>query len=664
MSNEKKIGQESVNNKAESEMSREGMFLEEISVEDISKILPMLRTIPAEECQNILRSFFNTEALYTVTDIATLTGKTAQAVASMIRTNKDFPKPLRVKDTNYYFPEPIITWLVDNNKLNQNDVETIQKAHFYGTQKSIVIVGGAGSGKSTLFSGFVDDSVSHLIKLIFSGAGKADTESSIVMHLSNVGINYVIFHYADDIDTIPIEITESNVEKIQKELSKLKERAKELRNSEISDSTEKLAETYVELVVNPSLIMQNLMKVCNFGVITITDTPGIDSEHSGESVATADAVIVVLSDRNDTDTIFKAIADNIIPKSGPSKFIYVYNSRFALPADYLSDEEIEKKYQLALNDALLGMEDYMEDFKSLHSDVVINTSISAYKPEDTLLCMPSLDKNNVNKTDESFYQRLSEYLVSAFSTSQYAQELRAFVSEDEETHNFFSEIIKKVLEQIIPDIEQNEGYNVNSFIEEEHGRTKTWDGYRIDKAYKKLVLYLKENIYKFFEVYKTEDFSDNQAAAIRLAYLTMCEALMNRIQFGFGTHPWEDVNSATHMLCEEILADDIVTRCISPNDGVSRLSYVQVMLKNKIKSGSWNMVTTRETDWTIAKLQLIHKYGLAQKMTKNLSETMILVHFIPSMVLQTVLAYYGKSEELWSFISDTDKNNIIQKLIP
>lgn len=621
------------------------------------KLIPLLLTsLSNEDVTYVLSSFFNDNNHYVkLSDIAEIAQRTPQATLSMIKSNEDsFPKPLNICGTNIYPKMSVNQWLINNNKIARSDEDKICSQHLIGTNKTAIIVGGPGNGKSTIAMGFAHSSVVKTLKKIFTSGGSADTENHIMIHLSKVGINYVVFHYPESAnDTIPIEINEKNISRIKVELEKSKEKAMELRSKDDEESKKELAGTYVELVLKPNDAIQLMMNRCNIDILTVIDTPGIDSDHVGESVSSADVVLVALGDRNNTGIIAKSIRDNIIPKTGTAKYIYLYNNRYSISADFLPNEKCLEIYNENLNNAKEELVDYQQDLKELQTDYIIGSTLSACKPMDSLICVPSFSLSP-DKTDMFFYTQLGEKLEEAFNNTLYLEELNAFPS-DNTSYDFFIKIMKEQLDLYRQTIKGGT-YNVNTFISEKHGRTKSLDNYRIENIFNHVISDLKFVFFDNFKKYRSEDYSDNKAAAIRLAYLTINEGIMNKVQYGKGYHPWEDINSPTQMICEEVLSDFVYNESKESYDS----TYCEILSNKGIKSYSWNWVLTENTDWNKAKLLINSEFSFHNFNSLDLGELIKYSHFLPSILVQFVLSYKRQNETDWKSV---DFENIYKPLI-
>lgn len=586
----------------------------------------------------VASDFFN-EKCITISGIADIAKKTSQATLSMIKCNEsDFPKPFNVGGTNLYNKADVIEWLLNNNKIARDEDDIVRPEFLYGTTKTVVFVGGPGNGKSTLASSAANKDIVKPLRKIFSAGGAADTENLIKFHYKNNSVNYVVFHYGEAAnDSIPIKITENNVKRIKDELKKCKDVAKELRDSDDLASKKLLIGTYVELVLQPNMTITNLMSECNIDVLTFVDTPGIDNKHVGISVSTADAVVVVLGDRDDVGDIAEKIKNNIVPQTGTSTYVYLYNNRFSLNADSLTDEECDEMYNEYWDEAKEDLKDYAEDLKRLQADLVIGTTLSACKPFESLICVPNFSREP-DKTDEFFYKKFCAKLKEAFNNSIYFTELNSF--DMNLLGNKFLELMKKHVCEFNKTLSETKKYGISDFINENHGRTKSLDYYRIECSYNEAISALKNHFYNSFKQYNTKDFDDDEASVIRLVYLTLNQGLMNKIHYGSGSHPWEDLNSPTQMICEEVLSEQIMN--------AHGRSYCDILKENGVRSNSWNYVYVNATDWNKAKLFVSNKYGFPKTEVANLIEYIKICHFMPAILVQSILSYYKLNPSNWA----------------
>ena len=111
--------------------------------------------------------------------------------------------------------------------------------------------------------------------------------------------------------------------------------------------------------------------------------------------------------------------------------------------------------------------------------------------------------------------------------------------------------------------------------------------------------------------------------------------MMNKVRYGCGSHPWEDNNSPTQMICEEVLSKELIYN-------EKNKTYCQILRDNNICSNSWNYVYVCNTDWNRAKLQISYSYSLPSFKTTDLESYIKVCHFLPSVLVQSVLAYYLK----------------------
>lgn len=587
--------------------------------------------------------YLNTNCI-TNSSIAEIAKKSPQATLSMIKCNADFPTPFNVGGTNFYNKNKVISWLISNNKIAKDEDDEVSPEFLYGTEKTVVFVGGPGNGKSTIAASAAESKIVRILRKILSAGGVADTENLIKLHYKHNSVNYVVFHYGESFnDSIPIKITENNIERIRAELKKCKNEAKKLREEkEKNNNLEKLLGTYIEFVLNPNESVSNLMSSCNIDILTFIDTPGIDSKHSGESVSMADVVVMVLGDRDDVASITEKIKKNVVPQTGTSQYIYLYNKRFALNSNDFG--ECEKIYEEYFNEAKDELQGYNQGLKNLQDELVIGSTISACKPFDSLICVPNFSREP-DTTDEFFFNKFCQKLKDAFTNSIYFTELNNFDMDlfGEE----FVKLLNKHLKQFVETLNKKPQYTISNFIEEKHGRTKSLDNYRIEYSFNNAMSSLKNYFYKVFSKYKTGEYDENKSSVIRMVYLTINEGLMNKVHYGSGSHPWEDVNSPTQMVCEEVLSEKILN---SDNK-----SYCQILKENKIKSNSWNYVYTVENNWNLAKIFISNKFKLPNFKAENITEYIEMCHFIPAILVQSVLSYCKINPSSWKCNSSYDK---------
>jgi len=580
-----------------------------------------------------LSSYLNAHCI-TNSGIAEIAKKTPQAVVSMIKSNEaDFPKPYNIYGTNYYISEDVVNWLIDNNKIVRNESDEIKKEYLYGTEKTVVFTGGPGNGKSTISVSAACNSIVKPLKRILTAGGSADTENLIKLHYKKNCINYVVFHYGESCnDSIPIPITENNVKRIKEELKKCKLRAKELREK---GKVDELQGTYVEFVLQPNDKISKLMSDCRIDILTFVDTPGLDNKHSGESVSIADIIVVVLGDRDDIESISEKIKENIVPKTGTCQYVYLYNNRYALNVNEADNWDLD--YEEYLNYAKEDLADYSSGLENLKDELVIGTTLSACKPFESLICVPNFSMEP-GEVDDFFFSKFCIKLKEAFNNSLYFTELNNF---DVETlGGKFLYLMNKHLNGMINELNKEQKYGFAEFVNEKHGRTKSLDNYRIEHFFNMSMGDLKNYFYNKFSKYKTDSENEDSAAVIRMVYLTINEGLMNRVHYGQGAHPWEDVNSPTQMICEEVLSMKIA-------NSKGKDYYIAVLSSNGITSNSWNYVYVTNTAWCRAKLIISNKYKLPDFKAANLIDYIKVCHFLPSILVQSVLAYQKINPSYW-----------------
>lgn len=581
-----------------------------------------------------MSEFLNNHCI-TISGIAEIAKKTPQAVHSMIKCNEgDFPLAYNIHGTNFYVKDEVVNWLMKNNKIARNEDDVVHQEYLIGTRKIIAMTGGPGNAKSTICVFAANSSIVKTLKKIFTGGGSADTENLIQLHFKKSSVNYVIFHYGDACnDTIPIKITDNNADRIKYELKKCKTKAQNLRKE---GKMNELQGTYVELVLQPNEIISRFMNDCNIQILTFIDTPGIDDEHSGESVSIADIVVVALGDRDDIKTVATNIKKNIVPKTGVCQYIYLYNNRFLLnPIDNSNDwESVYNEYfEIAKED----LNDYKEGLKELKDELVIGTTLSACNPFESLICVPNFGLQP-SKIDEFFFSKFCDKMKYALSNSLYFSELSNFNIKLNGNH--YIKILNEKLTLLVNSLKKcNSSYDINTFILEKHGRTKSNDNYRIEYSYNKAMSSLKNYFYNIFKDYKTNEVDDEYASVIRMVYLTISEGLMNKAHYGEGSHPWEDLNSPTQMICEEILSKKIVQN--------TEKSYCQLLKENGIVSKSWNYVYTNSSPWNYAKILISDYFNLPDFIASNMEDYIKICHFLPSILVQSVLVYFKIGPSEW-----------------
>ena len=554
--------------------------------------------------------------------IAEIAKKTPQATRSMIKSNEgDFPEAFNIQGTNYYIKKDVIEWLINNNKIPRNEDDDLKAEFLYGNEQIIYFTGGPGNGKSTICASGADFSIVPHVKKILTAGGDADTENLIKLHFKKNSVNYVIFHYNDSCnDSIPIRIIDENIDRIQEQLGEFKKEAKRYREN---DEKEKLMHTYVEFVLSPNEILLDLMNQCNIDILTFIDTPGIDDNHQGDSIAMADIIVVVLGDRNDIKNIAEKIKTNIVPATGATKYIYLYNNRFALT----ESDNAEEVYNEFLEEAKVDLQDYVEALKILQDELVIGNTLSVCRPIESLICVPNFSRK-AGAIERFFFTIFCNKIKESIDNSSYLIELNNF--ESQASANSFFKLLNKEMEAFFKKLNDNSLYGFSEFISEGHGRTKSLDNYRIEYNFEEAITELKKYFYESFSKYKTEKADEYEASVIRMVYLTINEALMNKVHYGYGSHPWEDVNSPTQMICEEVLSEKIIE-----ND--KNLSYCEILKENSIKSNSWNYVYICNTDWNKAKLEVSNNYKLPSYRVKDLVEYIEVCHFVPAILIQSIL---------------------------
>ena len=593
-----------------------------------------INSIEPSRVLSFLSKYLDTMCI-TNSKIAELAKRTPQATLSMIKSNEgDFPAAFNIHGTNYYIKKDVIEWLINNNKIPRDENDEVKTEFLYGKKKSIYFTGGPGNGKSTICVSAAESSIVPALKKILTAGGAADTENLIKLHFKNNSVNYVVFHYGDGSnDSIPIRIQEDNVKRIKDELKKCKQVAKEYRSQ---GDTEKLIGTYVEFVLEPNKMVSKLMQECNIDILTFIDTPGLDSNHSGDSVAVADIIVMVLGDRDDIEAITEKVKENIVPETGTTQYIYLYNNRFALTVSEYA--EYERVYEESLAEAKEDLIDYVEGLKNLQNELVIGSTLSACKPLDSLICVPNFSKEPCI-IDEFFFEKFCKQIKNTFHNSAYFTELNA-IDMDKSGDSFLA-VMKEHIKSFFLEVVKGSSYGFSEFINEEHGRTKSLDNYRIEYSFNNTMRELKKYFYERFSGYKTDTCDEAEAAIIRLAYLTINEGLMNRVHYGYGSHPWEDTNSPTQMICEEVLSTQLISEA-------QNRSYCQVLIANKIKSNSWNYVSVYNTEWNKAKLVVSDHYKFPEKTVDDFVSYIKLCHFVPSILVQTILTCYKMEPYAWN----------------
>ena len=435
-----------------------------------------------KEIMSFVTDYLNT-CFITISGIAEIAKKSSQATLSMIKSNIiDFPDAYNINGTNMYIKNDVVDWLINNNKIPRNEDDNIRQEFLYGNQKSVYFTGGPGNGKSTICASGAEKSIVPYLKRILTAGGSADTENLIKLHFKKNSVNYVIFHYGESgNDSIPIKINSDNIERIKDELKKCKNVVKSYRDD---GKIEECIGTYVEFVLEPNRMMSKLMNECNIDVLTFIDTPGLDSSHSGDSVAIADIIVIVLGDRDDVESITKKIKDNIVPQTGAAQYIYLYNNRFAF--DY---EESDDSYNISLNEAKEDLKDYVDGLKNLQDELVIGNTLSACNPINSLICVPNFSRN-VGIIEEFFFNKFCEKIKEALSNSSYVMELNSF--DMDSLSKDFLELLNEHIKMFVDNIPKDTLYDINSFIDEKHGRTKSLDNYRIEHNFTKAICNLKE----------------------------------------------------------------------------------------------------------------------------------------------------------------------------
>jgi hypothetical protein len=167
---------------------------------------------------------------------------------------------------------------------------------------------------------------------------------------------------------------------------------------------------------------------------------------------------------------------------------------------------------------------------------------------------------------------------------------------------------------------------------------------------------LKNYFYDSFSKYKTEAYDERKSSVIRMVYLTINEGLMNKVRYGSGSHPWEDINSPTQMICEEVLSEIII-------GNMQNKSYCQILKENSIESKSWSYVYVCNTDLNKAKLEISNKYKFPSFKAKNIMAYIKVCHFLPSILVQSVLARYKINPSSWKRVDYSDYYNVIDNVM-
>ena len=76
-------------------------------------------------------------------------------------------------------------------------------------------------------------------------------------------------------------------------------------------------------------------------------------------------------------------------------------------------------------------------------------------------------------------------------------------------------------------------------------------------------------------------------------------------------------------------------------------SYCQLLKENGIVSKSWNYVYTNSSPWNYAKILISDYFNLPDFIASNMEDYIKICHFLPSILVQSVLVYFKIGPSEW-----------------
>lgn len=489
-----------------------------------------------------------------------------------------------------------------------------------GTEKTkvIAICGRPRVGKSFLVSLFAEDS--YLYRSGCSKGGSDFTRCKVENIICEGEDNpRAEFHYIgeDDKDTTEkmCQLTQEEFPQFMKEINEyIKEKRKE--EKDVRNENSIVNNTYLKIYMRPSGMAKEIMERCNLKTLIVTDTPGVAENYKLVPIATADLVMIVLGDANESEAkeSYEVLVKELAPLVATGNVCFLYRMCRACE----SQEEYEE-CQKAAQEATSSFSQSFTDWKTS----IVQSSLDVLCPEENVLAIPAMKPDKSCKAEEIFVSHYKDKIIEELlnETNNFD-----FVKEVIVEKGIAEEQVVELVKKVLNDCQYNEKEDIKEefcleqFKAEKHDRVKTKDDCRINNR----VLLTRKNrleaIFEIFKRYSLDEYDKEwQQYVIRYIYHMLTTYIKNDFGIGAGVHPAEASPEITMLAIESILAEEMLDKVVynkdlNDKDNFQRnTAYQNVMKKWGVDSASWDSAIVprhiaEKFKAAVIKLELIKKH--------------------------------------------------------
>lgn len=625
-------------------------------------------------------------------------GKTIHDMEHLEKWMSPHLSHIEFMDRELYLRQEVYHWLQQQNKIpTGNDV--IKEDTLCGKGKHICFTGANQIGKAAICASFAKSELVPHLRKIFAENDVENIDDLLQIHFKRNAGNYVKFYYGDGSgDSVPIAIHEGNVQRIRKELQRCAEKvnpfiqwsgeggiAEEVCGHQQSNT---VLGTKIAFFLEPNLYLLGVMNRCNLDYLTFHTIGRYNEINRKMCIRTESQADVIVSVFGDVHTDFQKFRDaddareavsllgnlhqtDTFSRTGPTESIFLY-----VPKDFALDEKdclgttqlkhfYNAHFQITQQKVL---QNYEQVFQGGVRKNVAFQGVPMGNMIESLVCVPNFEQSCQALWD-LFCKKFCKKLQKALTQSRYLQERKYF--EGRTLPDKFFEIYHKQILSIAKTFPFGKEYyyGISQFMQERHGRTKDLDQGRLDQAFCEALYTLKKHLHNQLALYQAEDCDAETAAIVRMVYLTLFEGLRNDCSYGYSKYHREMPDIHTQMLCEEILSEKLLDEDLRKKHDEEYRKYAEeqkeevtteqlernhywrtLREEGNIQIGSWDSLDVEldSTDWGRAKLVVSQYHNLPSEIkTRNLRDYIIWCHFIPSLLIQAVLAYKRMTSDDW-----------------